>query len=172
MTDNDALQGDIEQDQAGKSSTGLVLPSQRLPDRLYLLPINNRPFFPAQVMPVVVNEDPWSETIERVANTPHHVISLFWVDAPLPTSGELDPASLPTTGCAVKIHQAVKEDGKIQFIAQGLTRVRIAHWLSRKPPYLVEVEYPESPSDERDEVRAYAMALINSIKELLPLNPL
>ncbi len=172
MTDHDAVPDYIEQDRDGQPGTGLVLPSQRLPDKLYLLPINNRPFFPAQVMPVVVNEQPWSETIERVANTPHHALSLFWVDTPLPASGELDPAQLPKTGCAVKIHQAVKEDGKIQFIAQGLTRVRISHWLSRKPPYLVEVEYPDSPADERDEVRAYAMALINSIKELLPLNPL
>ncbi|WP_185266586.1 endopeptidase La [Halopseudomonas xiamenensis] len=172
MTDHDAVPDYIEQDRDGQPGTGLVLPSQRLPDKLYLLPINNRPFFPAQVMPVVVNEQPWSETIERVANTPHHALSLFWVDTPLPASGELDPAQLPKTGCAVKIHQAVKEDGKIQFIAQGLTRVRITHWLSRKPPYLVEVEYPDSPADERDEVRAYAMALINSIKELLPLNPL
>ena len=70
------------------------------------------------------------------------------------------------------IRHAVREDGKIQFIAQGLTRVRITKWLSRKPPYLVEVEYPTTADDERDEVRAYAMALINAIKELLPLNPL
>src|SRR5690606_9551014 len=172
MTDQDDVREYIEQDSNHQPGTGLVLPDQRLPQKLYLLPINNRPFFPAQVMPVVVNESPWSETIERVANTPHHALSLFWVDQPLPADGALDPELLPRTGCAVKIHQAVKEDGKIQFIAQGLTRVRITQWLSRKPPYLVEVEYPESPSDERDEVRAYAMALINSIKELLPLNPL
>lgn len=172
MTDHEGLVNNNEHDDASTPGTGLVIPNQRLPDRLYLLPITNRPFFPAQVMPVVINEHPWSETIERVANTPHHVISLFWMDGPLPPSGEVDPNSLPSTGCAVKIHHAVREHGKIQFIAQGLTRVRITQWLSRKPPYLVEVEYPEAPIDERDEVRAYAMALINSIKELLPLNPL
>lgn len=172
MTDQDAVPDYIEQQSSDQPGTGLVLPDKRLPQKLYLLPINNRPFFPAQVMPVVVNEAPWAETIERVANTPHHALSLFWVEQPLPADGVLDPGLLPTTGCAVKIHQAVKEDGKIQFIAQGLTRVRITRWLSHKPPYLVEVEYPESPNDERDEVRAYAMALINSIKELLPLNPL
>ena len=172
MIDQNAEQDHIEQDQDDHPGTGLAVPDQRLPQKLYLLPITNRPFFPAQVMPVVVNETPWAETIERVAATPHHVLSLFWVDQPMPSDGLLDPALLPTTGCAVKVHQAVKEDGRIQFIAQGLSRVRITQWLSRKPPYLVEVEYPDAPSDERDEVRAYAMALINSIKELLPLNPL
>ncbi len=107
-----------------------------------------------------------------MAETPHNALALFWVDSPLPDGEELDPELLPKTGCAVKVHHAVREDGKIQFIAQGLTRVHIRKWLSHKPPYLVEVDYPEAPVDERDEVRAYAMALINSIKELLPLNPL
>lgn len=176
MTEHDNVQPDIIEGQEPETGfqpgTGLVIPNQRLPDRLYLLPVHNRPFFPAQVMPVVVNETPWAETIDRVSNTPHHALSLFYVDAPLGESGPLDSEDLPQTGCAVKIHHAVKEDGKIQFIAQGLTRVRITQWLSRKPPYLVEVEYPEPPADERDEVRAYAMALINAIKELLPLNPL
>lgn len=175
MTDNDNVQSDyIERDEANEqeAGTGLAIPDQRLPEKLYLLPVSNRPFFPAQVMPVVMDEAPWAETIERVSNTPHHALSLFFVDGPMPADGKLDFDRLPETGCAVKIHHAVKEDGKMQFIAQGLTRVRITHWLSRKPPYLVEVEYPKAPSDERDEVRAYAMALINAIKELLPLNPL
>ena len=172
-TNPDLIEGDEHEDtQNFEPGTGLVIPNQRLPDKIYLLPIHNRPFFPAQVMPVVINETPWAETIERVASTPHHALGLFYVESSVDETGVLDPAQLPDTGCAVKIHHAVKEDGKIQFIAQGLTRVRITNWLTRKPPYLVEVDYPEAPTDERDEVRAYAMALINAIKELLPLNPL
>ena len=37
---------------------------------------------------------------------------------------------------------------------------------------MVEVDYPKTPIDPSDEVKAYGMALINAIKELLPLNPL
>jgi ATP-dependent Lon protease len=175
MTDNDSGQLDYierEEPESSNSGTGLALPEQGLPDKLYLLPISNRPFFPAQVMPVVMDEAPWGETIDLVSSTPHHALSLFFVDGPLAANGEIDFERFPEIGCAVKIQHAIKENGKIQFIAQGLTRVRITQWLSRKPPYRVEVEYPKSPHDERDEVRAYAMALINAIKELLPLNPL
>jgi ATP-dependent Lon protease len=70
------------------------------------------------------------------------------------------------------VHHASKQDDSLQFVAQGLARVRIRNWLSRKPPYLVEVDYPRTPADPSDEVKAYGMALINAIKELLPLNPL
>lgn len=166
---NDDIHQEFEQD---LSSTGLVLPDQNLPDKLYIIPVHNRPFFPAQVLPIIVNEDPWSETLELVAKTPHQRLALFYMDAPAADATTFDPDSLPEHGTVVRVHHASKEGGKLQFVAQGMTRVRIRGWLRRKPPYLVEVEYPQSDEDPRDEVKAYGMALINAIKELLPLNPL
>ncbi len=166
---NDDIHQEFEQD---LSSTGLVLPDQNLPDKLYIIPVHNRPFFPAQVLPIIVNDDPWSETLELVAKTPHQRLALFYMDAPAADATTFDPDSLPEHGTMVRVHHASKEGGKLQFVAQGMTRVRIRGWLRRKPPYLVEVEYPQSDEDPRDEVKAYGMALINAIKELLPLNPL
>ncbi|MEA1136022.1 hypothetical protein, partial [Klebsiella pneumoniae] len=54
------------------SSTGLALPGQNLPDKVYIIPNHNRPFFPAQVLPVIVNEEPWAETLELVSKSDHH----------------------------------------------------------------------------------------------------
>ncbi|WP_061241872.1 endopeptidase La [Ectopseudomonas composti] len=155
-----------------QSTTGVVLPAQMLPDKLYIIPINNRPFFPAQVLPVIVNEHPWGRTLKRVDNTEHKCLALFYVDNPPDEHGEFDVDSLPEHGTLVRVHHISEEGGKLQFVAQGLTRVRIRSWLSRRGPYLAEVEYPQAPNDPRDEVKAYGMALINAIKELLPLNPL
>jgi ATP-dependent Lon protease len=155
-----------------QSTTGVVLPAQMLPDKLYIIPINNRPFFPAQVLPVIVNEHPWGRTLKRVDNTEHKCLALFYVDNPPDEHGEFDVDSLPEHGTLVRVHHVSEEGGKLQFVAQGLTRVRIRSWLSRRGPYLAEVEYPQAPNDPRDEVKAYGMALINAIKELLPLNPL
>ena len=153
-------------------STGLVLPAQQLPDKLYIIPIHNRPFFPAQVLPVIVNQQPWGRTLTRVGNTEHKCMAVFFVDTPPDENGEFDLSSLPEHGTLVRVHHVSEEGGKLQFVAQGLTRVRIRGWLSRRGPYLAEVEYPQAPNDPRDEVKAYGMALINAIKELLPLNPL
>ncbi len=163
---------DLVADQTGQAGQSLALPDQQLPDKLYVIPIHNRPFFPAQVLPVIVNVDPWRETLERVANTAHKCLALFYIDTPTGEGAPLEPDSLPEHGTLVRVHHAVEEGGKLQFVAQGLGRVRIRGWLSRKPPYLAEVDYPKSPADPRDEVKAYGMALINAIKELLPLNPL
>lgn len=170
MSDQDN-QADILSEEAGQ--TGLVLPGQNLPDKLYVIPIHNRPFFPAQVLPVIVNEEPWAETLELVAKTDHHCLALFYVEQQPGDAEGFDPDQLPQHGTLVRIHHATRQDGKLQFVAQGLSRVRIRGWLRRqRPPYLVEVEHLRPNPDPSDEVKAYGMALINAIKELLPLNPL
>ena len=55
-----------------------------------------------------------------------------------------------------------------------MQRFRIVRWLSSEPPYVARVEYlPDAVTDKDDaEVKAYAMAVISVIKELIPLNPL
>ncbi|MCD4862667.1 endopeptidase La [Pseudomonas sp. PLB05] len=170
MSDQDN-QADILSEEAGQ--TGLVLPGQNLPDKLYVIPIHNRPFFPAQVLPVIVNEEPWAETLELVAKTDHHCLALFYMEQQPGDAEGFDPDQLPQHGTLVRIHHATRQDGKLQFVAQGLSRVRIRGWLRRqRPPYLVEVEHLRPSPDPSDEVKAYGMALINAIKELLPLNPL
>ncbi|CAM3830416.1 endopeptidase La [Vreelandella rituensis] len=168
--DNSAAQGEAYRSD-DEHSKSVVPADEMLPERIYLLPIHNRPFFPAQVQPLVINRERWEETMRRVGNTPHHTIGVAFV-------GEqgveaLDHEAFPEFGTAVKVHKLKGDEQQIQFIAQGLKRFRITRWLSKEPPYLVEVNYPREPVDtEEEETRAYAMAMINGIKELLPLNPL
>jgi len=166
------LLGDTAEQHKEHGQQGAVVPTREyLPERIYLLPIHNRPFFPAQVQPLVIQRQRWQETMQRVADTNHHAVGVAYVgDA---GSGELEHGDFPEIGTAVKVHKVQGEDQQIQFIAQGMRRFRIVRWLSKKPPYLVEVSYPKEPINAEDEeARAYAMALINGIKELLPINPL
>ncbi|MDH3879744.1 MAG: endopeptidase La, partial [Desulfobacterales bacterium] len=143
-----------------------------LPDTLYLMPIPNRPFFPGQVQPVAINPQEWDSTLDAVAQAGNGLIGLSYVDQVDP--GGIEPRQFPEIGCAVRLHRApMTADQAGHFLAQGVKRFRIVRWLSNKPPYLVQVEYPRSQGDrDSDEIKAYAMALIKEIKELLPLNPL
>ncbi|MBT7718024.1 MAG: endopeptidase La, partial [Halieaceae bacterium] len=144
-----------------------------LPDTLHLMPIPNRPFFPGQVQPVAINPQEWAETLKGVGESGSGLIGLSYV--PQKESGsEIDPRQFPEIGCVVRLHKPpVATDQEGQFLAQGVRRFRIVRWLSDKPPYLAQVEYPRSQGDkESDEIKAYSMALIKEIKELLPLNPL
>ena len=150
----------------------LALATSAMPATLIILPLYDRPFFPAQAFPVLMDEEPWLDSVKQIGDTEHHMAGLVMVRDDTKVT-DLHTSDLFDIGSAVRIHNPGRSSGKIQFIAEGLQRFRIIKWLSDTPPFMAQVEYPaeEKPS-KPDEVKAYAVAIINTIKELLPLNPL
>ena len=164
-------------------------PEEVLPDTLQLIPVNTRPFFPVMVQPLVVNQVPWAESLKQVGKTAHKLMALNFADT---EEGIPSPDKICKMGTVVRVHRVLETGNKLQFLAQGLCRVRIQEWLSEKPPYIVRVDYPEdltqkntAAKEEIDseidskrnvegtpEIRAYTSSLINVIKELMALNPL
>ncbi|MFN2337557.1 MAG: endopeptidase La [Gammaproteobacteria bacterium] len=161
---------EADENDVATSGTELVLSNELLPTTLYLLPVVERPFFPAQNIPVLMNDGPWMETMQAIGNAPQHVAGLVLVNNDDAEQASID--DFQVIGTAVRVHQPMRNAGKIQFIAEGLRRFRIVRWLSRRAPYLVQVEYPEDVPGPDDELRAYAIAIFNTLKELMPLNPL
>ena len=148
----------------------LARPSDVLPGLLHILPLANRPFFPAQMVPLVVEREPWQRTVEAAVETGQHVgLVLIRGDDPQ-TAG---PDDFYTMGTASRIHKVVQLDDKLQLFVEGLQRFRIASWVTRERPFAVRAEYfPETSYKDMPEIKAYTVAVINTIKELLPLNPL
>jgi len=144
--------------------------SEVLPDQLLILPLKVRPFFPAQTMPIILEEELWGDTLERVGKTPHQLVGLVY--ARHDDSGLPRPEDFAVFGTVARIHHPIREADRIQFIAEGINRFRIAHWVHPTAPFVVQTEYPGLPKEDVKEIRAYALAIINKIKELLPLNPL
>ena len=152
-------------------SSDLALPDANLPKEIYLLPLSERPFFPAQTQPLLMNGEPRMETVRKIGDTNQHMVGLF-----MTTPHESDfagPDDYVEVGTVARMHHPMKQEGKIQFIAEGMQRARITKWISETPPYRVEVEYLKQTSPgKKSETKAYAMAIINTLRELIPLNPL
>lgn len=169
----DAVEPDVilVDDDEVEPGSEIVVADEVLPSNLYLLPMTDRPFFPAQTLPVMMKEDAWLETVKKVGDEPQHAVGLILIR--VDKSENARPEDFSEVGCVVRMHQPMRISERIQFIAEGVRRFRIVRWLSTEPPFLVQVEYLDdivTGSDE--ELRAYAMAIISLIKELLPLNPL
>ena len=153
-----------------QSSGSLALPDQLKPQRIYLIPVQHRPFMPGLVQPVMLDKERWQATLERVSQTPHQSLGLVYVGDKEPNTATQE--DFPEYGCLVKVHALNEENGQFQMVAQGTTRFRIEHWLNRKRPFMTEVSYPEPRAEADETIRAFGMAIINTIRELLPLNPL
>jgi ATP-dependent Lon protease len=166
---------DIEKDSKKTSEPGttseIVSARDVLPGVIHLLPQSSRPFFPGQVMPLLVNRDPWEQTLKAVHDSGHHVIGLSLVKTDqLEDIGGDDFYSM---GTACRIHRVQQDEDKLQVLVEGLQRFRIEDWISDSRPFTARVRYyPETKYEDLSEVKAYAVAIINTIKELVPLNPL
>ena len=149
----------------------LAVASEVLPVSLHILPMHERPFFPMHTMPLTLDEKAWLETVVVAGKTPTRTVGLILTK----TTAQQPPdsKSLYEVGTAVRMHEASRRDGEIHFVAEGLQRFRIVKWLSDRPPYLATVEYlSDGIEQDNSEIKAYAMAIIGVIKELIPLNPL
>jgi ATP-dependent Lon protease len=169
----EALEGEIVDDNEifGKNDK-VGLPAQTLPSTIHILPMTEKPFFPAQTLPLVMNEGPWMETVRQIGDTPHRLVGLVAVHGDV--SDDARPDDFYAVGTLVRMHHPMRADGKIQFVAEGVTRFRVREWVSGKTPFLARVDYPAEARQggSGEEIKAYALAIINAIKELLPLNPL
>ena len=170
MTENDNPEEIIL---PGPMATGaeLARAGDVLPGMLHILPLANRPFFPAQAIPLVVEREPWARTIEAVMETPHKTVGLVLVRGDSPN--DAGPDDFFPMGTVCRIHRVAQHEDQLQVLVEGLQRFRIVDWVSRERPFVVRPRYfPETSHDQLPEVKAYSIALINTIKELLPLNPL
>lgn len=170
MTDSTAIDAEVVGETRPQTRAELALPASVLPTTIHLLPVTERPFFPAQAVPVLMNDEPWMETVQAIGETPHRLVGLVKVRRD--DADQAVPADFAAIGTVVRMHHPMRNSGKIQFIAEGLRRLRIVEWLSNRPPFVVRVDYPDDLLGNDDELKAYAIAIINTLKELVPLNPL
>jgi ATP-dependent Lon protease len=163
----------VEEMPARAESPGgsLARPTDVLPGVLHILPIANRPFFPAQAVPLVLDKEPWLRTVEAATETAHKVVGLVLVRGD--DASGAGPGDFYTMGTACRIHRVATHEDKLQVLLEGVQRFRIQDWVTRERPYVVRAEYfPETRYSEVQELKAYSVSIINTIKELLPLNPL
>lgn len=153
------------------SGSALARAGDVLPTTVHVLPITNRPFFPAQAIPLVLEREPWFRTVELAMGTPHKIVGLVLVRKDKATA--VASQDFYTMGTACRIHKVVQNGDTLQIFVEGLQRFQIEQWLSDDRPFAVRARYfLETEVRETHDSKAYSVAIINTIKELLPLNPL
>jgi ATP-dependent Lon protease len=142
-----------------------------LPNIIHLLPVASRPFFPGQAVPLLMDAAAWSPTIQAVSESDNDLVGVILTRG---DKSELAKSEeFYRVGAVGRIHRAQTIDGQLQVLIECLQRFRILEILTDKAPFTARVEYIEEFSGTLDDdIKSYAMAIINTIKELLPLNPL
>jgi ATP-dependent Lon protease len=152
------------------SSNTLARSNEVLPTLIHLLPVSARPFFPGQVVPLLMEREHWESTIEAVNESSHQLLGVVLSDAEsAETSG---PETFKHIGTVCRVHRVQRSEGRLQVLVECLQRFRIEKIVSARTPFTARIEYLPEPDSTSKEIKPYAVAIINTIKELLPLNPL
>jgi ATP-dependent Lon protease len=154
----------------------IILPGEALPGIIHVVPQENRPFFPGQAIPLVMSAEIWLPTLKSIQERNHDVVGVVATRRRLQKA--VTPEDLYLMGTVCRIHRIHRVDEQLHLLLEGLQRFRIRGWVRPELPMLANVRYfperhtadPNSP--ETQELKAYAVAIINTIKELVPLNPL
>jgi ATP-dependent Lon protease len=152
------------------SNNTLARSNEVLPNLIHLLPVSARPFFPGQAVPLLMEQAHWDETMESVMASPHQLIGVVLSDAE--SAETATPKSFKTIGTVCRVHRVQRSENRLQVLVECLQRFRIDEVVHRNPPFTAQIEYLPEPASESKEIKPYAVAIINTIKELLPLNPL
>lgn len=171
QTANAVLEGEHIVHNPGSIFGQLAKPELTIPKEIFLLPVKERPFFPGQQLPVLLNKENWGETYEAIKANKCKYIGIIFVNTD--NHDKALPSDFSRMGTLVKIHDPKVKEDYIQLIAEGVKRFEIDNWISGKAPYRAQVNYPKDIIDgSEQEFKAYGLAIMNAFRELLPLNPL
>ncbi len=152
------------------SGHDLARPNEVMPNIIHLLPVSARPFFPGQAVPLLMEQAHWEATMEAVSESPHMLLGVVLSVAE--TAESATPDTFKKIGTVCRVHRIQRSEGRLQVLVECLQRFRIKKVANPKTPFTAQIEYIPEPQSRGKEIKPYAVAIINTIKELLPLNPL
>jgi len=162
---------DLAEDGESADQAGLVKASDTWPPHLPIFPLSNRPLFPGLIVPLVYEGDDVKTAIRNLADMGQNYIGLILVKDEEDPFG---PNNLYKVGVVAKVIKAIEIEGHgLHLVVECLERFRVKEWIEGGKVLRALVEYHKATSYEDNvEVRAYTVAIINTIKELLKHNPL
>ena len=169
-------QADYNDEAAGDKT--LVVAKDILPETLLIVPLYDRPLFPKMMGPIIV-EDPQIQ--QEILETQQKSLPIF-LGLILARPSEDTFVKIPETiddffqvGVAARVVQisAVTPGEPLQLVAQARGRFQVSKLARSGSLFRAQVRYLKEEIPENEEqLKAYSVAVIDCIKELITLNPL
>ena len=155
----------------------VVLAREVFPDQLPIIPLMHRPLFPKMQVPMLIDNEALKKVIREVADSRVRFLGLVLrkpaaeAEPGQPVKGE----DLYDIGIIAEVLQVAppQDDAPLQVLLGALERFRVVRIIQDEPVVIAGIEYLfETELASNTELKAYSLAVVKSIKELLELNPL
>ncbi len=149
---------------------GLVVSAETLPDHIPVLPLRLRPCFPGIPVPIEMRGEQLA-AMQKALQTSVETLALVLVRDPKEPDS---PENLHQVGVAAKVLQTMPVNGDAaHIIVHCLERITILETTKTEEVLIARVKYHVAPEmSGNEELKAYSMAIVSTLKELVNLNPL
>ncbi len=160
-----------KEQEENRHEEGLVLATEILPTGLPIIPLRPRPAFPGLLIPMSVNGQLETAAVRRAMKTPSQALGLVLAADP---EGDDGPDNLHKVGVVGKIVRTMQSDQEsTNFLINCLERFTIKEVRQTEDGLFAQVKYHfGAEMSVNPELRAYSMAIIGALKELVQINPL
>ncbi len=143
------------------------------PETVYIFPVARRPFFPGMAAPVMIEPGPFYEVLKVIAKSENKFIGLVLTKKEETDTHTAAFNDLHKVGVLARILRIIPmEQGGAQVILSMEKRMKIEQPIKGGKHLLAKVSYHNDEVTLSKELKAYAISIISTIKELLKLNPL
>jgi len=144
------------------------------PSNLFIFPVLRRPFFPGMAIPLMIEPGPFYEALKIISKSEDKCVGLALTKNEEANIYEVGLKDLYSVGVVARLLRIIPmENGGAQVILNMEGRIKIIGPASRKQKHLIaRVRYHKDKPGHTKELKAYAISIISTIKELLKLNPL
>jgi ATP-dependent Lon protease len=150
---------------------GQIVPAhQLLPQKINILPMYGKPFYPGIIAPIIITTKEDIEIVSQSLSTDKVLGLLLSRDS----DAENPPASdLFTVGIAAKIIRKINlPDEGLNIFINTIKRFKVKKFISDVHPIVAAVEYVDDVAEESVELTALTRALVSEMKQILENNPL
>lgn len=157
--------------QSGQDEAGLVLANKLLPTEIPLLAVRPHPFFPGLPVPLEVTGQAPLEALSRAVKSSDQTLGLVLLKD---VEAEEKPENLYRVGVAAKIVKTIQVDPEVAHVVVNcLERFTIREIGLTATGLFAQVDYHYAAElSVNMELKAYSMAIVSSLKELVRLDPL
>jgi ATP-dependent Lon protease len=150
---------------------GLVIAANMLPSQLPIIPLRPRPSFPGLLIPLALSGSLQIAAIRQAMETGGQALGLIMVRN---MEQEDSAENLYAVGVAAKVLKILHSDEETMHVMVNcLERFTVQEILAVEKPLMARVRYNYAPElSVNPELKAYSMAIISTLKELVQINPL
>ena len=150
----------------------LIVAQEFRPENMTIIPVSQRPIFPGMMIPLILTGDIMIESAQEILESPNKIGGVVLIRNQHDDMARSE--DLYNVGVAVKIIKITPVDEKtVQVMLNALGRFTLKKVLQNGPVLRWNVEnYYEDEFKPTDEMKAYSMAIISSVKDLIKTNSL